>query len=94
MAPTNCHAESRGSCVSVSRVMTYFTFGQNRQFHRRRARSDPLAQLRPGAQKPIQFRKLSSLALVTHPDPLCGIPSARAMEEEENVVFPNPCTFH
>jgi hypothetical protein len=25
MAPTNCHAESRGSCVSVSRVITYFT---------------------------------------------------------------------
>ena len=26
MAPTNSRAESRGSCVSVSRVMTYFTF--------------------------------------------------------------------
>ena len=26
MAPTNCRAESRGSCVSVSRVITYFTF--------------------------------------------------------------------
>ena len=25
IAPTNCHAESRGSCVSVSRVITYFT---------------------------------------------------------------------
>ena len=26
IAPTNCRAESRGSCVSVSSVMTYFTF--------------------------------------------------------------------
>jgi signal recognition particle subunit SRP54 len=25
MVPTNCHAESRASCVSVSRVITYFT---------------------------------------------------------------------
>ena len=25
MAATHCQAESRGSCVSVSRVMTYFT---------------------------------------------------------------------
>ena len=28
MAPTNCRAESRGSCVSVSSVITYFTPGR------------------------------------------------------------------
>ena len=27
MAPTNCRAASRGSCVSVSSVMTYLTLG-------------------------------------------------------------------
>ena len=29
MAPTNCRAASRGSCVSVSSVMTYFTPGKH-----------------------------------------------------------------
>jgi len=28
MLPTNCHAESRGSCVSVSSVIIYFILGK------------------------------------------------------------------
>ncbi len=83
MAPTNCHAESRGSCVSVSRVITYFTFDKTGSL------TDDERKAIPGAaaQKRIQFRKLPPLTLVAHPDPLPGIPSARAMKEEKRVAF-------
>ncbi len=81
MAPTNCQAESRASCVSVSRVITYFTFAKT-WFHQRQARSDPLG-ICPAAQKRIQIRKFAAFALVSHPDPVLRIPSARAMKQEE-----------
>src|SRR5512143_2768667 len=42
------------------------------------------------AQKGIQFRKFSPLALVTHPDALHGIPSARAVKQEERIAFRIP----
>ncbi len=37
-------------------------------------------------QQAVQVRQLAALALVTHPDPVMGVPAARAMEQEEDVV--------
>ena len=39
------------------------------------------------AQQCIQVRKLATLALVAHPDPLLRIPAARAMKKEKNVII-------
>ena len=42
----------------------------------------------PGAtaQQRIQVGELAALALVTHPQPVLGVPAPRAMEEEEEVI--------
>ena len=49
MVPTNSRAASRGSWVSVSSVMTYFTLAQDRRRRRRSARSGPVAPPRSSA---------------------------------------------
>ena len=42
---------------------------------------------RPAAQEPVQVRQFASLPLVSHPEPLMGIPATRAMEEKKRVAI-------
>jgi hypothetical protein len=74
MVATNWRAASRGSWVSVSSVITYFTDNEGK------------AVAFFLTQQQIQIRQLAALALVTHPDPVVRVPAARAMEQEEHVV--------
>src|SRR5512145_3075412 len=46
IVPTHCHAESRGSCVSVSRVITYFTFARTAVSPTRSDKRSPLPLVR------------------------------------------------
>ena len=59
----SCRADSRGNCVSVSRVMTYLMERKNRGL------SDDLRKTfaAAAAQKGVELHQLSALALVTHP---------------------------
>ena len=93
MLPMSVCAASRGSCVSVSRVMTYLidprtdrspTMSEN-------AESAPPAipvdagLSRPGLQqKRVELLELAPLAFVAHPDPLVRIPHPRAVEQIED----------
>ena len=82
ITPTNCRAESRGSCVSVSSVITYFTFGSTAVS----PTTSEKRSLAPPRRSAVQVRELAALALVTHPYPLLRIPAARTVEEKEGVA--------
>ncbi len=87
MAPTNCHAESRGSCgVGVE--------GDHVSHVRAGREVSPTTSANRSVEPPrrsaVQLRELSPLALIAHPEPLPGIPAPRAMEEEEGAAVSVP----
>ena len=79
MAPPAAVPQSRGSCVSVSRVITYFTF------ERTCVCADDEREALAGiaSQKRVQIPEFAALALVAHPYALHGIPAAWSMKEKE-----------
>ena len=86
IAPTSCRALSRGSCVSVSSVITYFTLGSSVDV------ADDQREASPGstAQQRIQIAELAALALMAHPEPSLRIPAARPMQQIERCRAGDP----
>ena len=75
-------ADSRGNCVSVSRVMTYL-------MERRIAGSPTTFEKHSAAaatQISVEFHQLAALAFVSHPLAFTRVPAARPMEEEEKIA--------
>ena len=90
IAPTNCRATSRGNCVSVSRVMTYFTVDRiavspTTSEKSSAGRPPPIA-----AQQGVEGFELAALALVAHPHPFLRIPQPRTVEEIEDIASALP----
>ena len=81
IVPTSCRAASRGSCVSLSSVMTYFNRRQTG-----RSADDRVEFVLVPRRTRVKFFELAALALPSHPDAFLGIPPAGAMKEEKAAV--------
>ena len=72
-------AASRGNCVSVSSVMTYFTCDRTRRGAHDQRKSAGTAT----PQQRVQVAELAAFALVAHPPARLGVPAPRTMEQVE-----------
>jgi len=89
MAPTSFRPQSRGNCVSASRVITYFI-----------PRNWPWSPANRGKpiifpqQQIIQIKKFSALAFPAHPYFFAGIEAAISVKQEKCAFPPRSRSAH